>query len=367
MRVLFLTNIPTPYRVDFFNDLGKYCDLTVLFERKNADDREKNWTMNNSINYKSHFLDGKKIGNDTALSFEIVKWIKRGMFDCYVIGGYSTPTAMLAINMLKLKKIPFFINADGGLIKKDSIFKKLLKTYLIKSAKWYLSSSENTAKYLEYYGAPKDNIFKYPFTSINKKEILDRCVIQEDKQNIKRSLGLTNDKIVVSIGQLIERKGFDNLIEAWSKIHTDACLCIIGSGNKKEQLEEKIQEKGLDNVRLIDFKKKQELFLYYKSADIFVLPTKEDIWGLVVNEAMACGLPIVSTVKCVAALELVEENVNGFLTDVDDIDNMASKIQWLLNNDAERQKFGEKSLEKITEFSIEKMAYEHFKIFENVK
>jgi glycosyltransferase involved in cell wall biosynthesis len=367
MRVLFLTNIPTPYRVDFFNELGNYCDLTVLYERKNADDREKSWTDNNSINYKSHFLGGKKIGNDTALSVEIVKWIKKGMFDFYVIGGYSTPTAMLAINLLKLKHIPFFINADGGLIKDDSFFMKLLKTYLIKSAKWYLSSSDNTSKYLEFYGAPKDKIFKYPFTSINKKEVLENCVSQEEKQNIKKSLGLKNNKIVISVGQLIERKGFDILIEAWSKINEDACLCIIGSGNKKDQLEKKIQNLGLENIRLIDFKKKEELFLYYKSADIFVLPTKEDIWGLVVNEAMACGLPIVSTVKCVAALELVEVNVNGFLTDVDDIDNISLKLQWLLENDTERQEFGNKSLEKASKYTIEAMAYEHYKIFENIK
>jgi glycosyltransferase involved in cell wall biosynthesis len=367
MRVLFLTNIPTPYRVDFFNELGKHCDLTVLFERSNADDREENWTKNNSVNYKSHFLGGKKVGNDTAFSFEIVKWLKKGMFDYYIIGGYSTPTAMLAINVLRVKNIPFFINADGGLIKDDSCLKKLLKKHLIKSANWYLSSSNSTSEYLKYYGATHENIYKYPFTSISGDEILKYIPSKQDKQKLKQGLGLKYDKVVLSVGQLIERKGYDSLIESWSKINKDTCLCIIGSGNKKEQLEKKVQELALENVILIDFKPKEELLMYYKAADIFILPTKEDIWGLVINEAMSCGLPIVSTVKCVAALELVEDNINGFLTNIDDLDNMTSKLQYLLESYEERQEFGKKSLDKISKYTIEAMAYEHLKIFNSIK
>uniref|UniRef100_UPI00255B3CC5 hypothetical protein n=1 Tax=Thomasclavelia cocleata TaxID=69824 RepID=UPI00255B3CC5 len=110
MKVLWLTNIPSPYRVDFFNELGKYCELTVLFERKKADDRV--WSVNNNENYKSVFLKGKSIGNDTALSFEVLKYLNK-KYDRVVVGGYSTSTGMLSILYLSLRHIPFYLNCDG--------------------------------------------------------------------------------------------------------------------------------------------------------------------------------------------------------------------------------------------------------------
>ncbi|MBE3128421.1 MAG: hypothetical protein IMZ60_01950, partial [Actinobacteria bacterium] len=67
LKVLFITNIPSPYRVDFFNELGKICDLTVLFERQNASDRETTWLSNKRINFKEEYLKGKKFGVASAL------------------------------------------------------------------------------------------------------------------------------------------------------------------------------------------------------------------------------------------------------------------------------------------------------------
>ena len=102
MKVFFLANIPSPYRVDFFNELGKYCDLTVFFERQNALGRE--WARKKDLNYKSIFLNGIKIGEDSSLCLDIIKYIKKDMFDIFIVGGYGTCTGMLAIQLLKTKK-----------------------------------------------------------------------------------------------------------------------------------------------------------------------------------------------------------------------------------------------------------------------
>jgi len=96
---------------------------------------------------------------------------------------------------------------------------------------------------------------------------------------------------------------------------------------------------------------------------VFVLPTREDIWGLVINEAMAYGLPVITTDRCVAGLELVEDGVNGFIVPVKDVKLLAEKMNELLA--ADTAAMGAVSLDKVREYTIEGMVRAHKDIFEN--
>jgi glycosyltransferase involved in cell wall biosynthesis len=111
----------------------------------------------------------------------------------------------------------------------------------------------------------------------------------------------------------------------------------------------------------VGFKKKEELAQYYKAADLLVLPTWSDVWGLVVNEAMAYGLPVVTTDRCVAGVELVENGVNGYIVPVRDGDALAAAINRVLSEDY--RAMGRASLEKIRPYTIENMAKAHVDIF----
>lgn len=104
MRVLFLTNIPSPYRIDFFNELSEYCELTVLFERSDAENRNKEWFNRGSFNFKAVFLNGMKFGPDNAINFEVLKYLNKSDYDIIIVGVYSTPTGLLSILYMKLKK-----------------------------------------------------------------------------------------------------------------------------------------------------------------------------------------------------------------------------------------------------------------------
>lgn len=364
MRVLFLTNIPSPYRVDFFYELGKYCDLTVIFERKHALDRNNEWTSNNNTTYKSVFLNGKNIKNDKAICPEIVKWINKDMFDIFVVGGYSTPTAMIAIQIMKMKKIPFILNSDGGIIKKDKIIKKIVKKYFISSASICLSTGEMTNKYLLHYGVKKENIFIYPFTSIIDSDIVNSILPLENKSILRKKLGIKGNKIVISVGQFIHRKGYDILINSWKNIDKDYTLVIIGGGEKEFELKGLISKNKLQNIKIVDFKSKKELKEYYLAADLFVLPTREDIWGLVINEAMAHGLPIITTDKCIAGLELIQENENGCIIPVEQSELLSMKIKSYIEDTKLIDRTSKNNLKKIKEYTIEKMVKKHIQIFE---
>ena len=87
---------------------------------------------------------------------------------------------------------------------------------------------------------------------------------------------------------------------------------------------------GLKNINFLEFEKKEVLYKYYKAADLFILPTREDIWGLVINEAMAHGLPVITTKKCVAGMELVIKGVNGEIVEVEDFTEMRLAIEYYI-------------------------------------
>lgn len=110
-----------------------------------------------------------------------------------------------------------------------------------------------------------------------------------------------------------------------------------------------------------------ELEEFYKAADIFVLPTRHDEWALVVNEALAKGLPIITTNRCGAGLEIIKNYKNGFLVNVDDVEDLANKINLVLNDEDLCKQMNENNLKLAKEYTIENMVKEHMKIFYKIK
>lgn len=362
-RVLFLTNYPSPYRVQFFDELGKYLDVTVLFsdrieEKKH---RSSSWFVQAEGHFRVVQLT-KRIftlkGRD--LCWDVTKWLRQD-FDAIVVCGYSTPTILLAMAYMRLKRIPFYMEVDGGLIRRDSRWKLWLKRRLMGCASAWISSGRYTTEYLVHYGAEREKVYTYPFSSLRESDLLNAPVSQEEKRQLREELGIGDKQLILTIGQFIHRKGFDILLKSAAKVKTDVTICFVGGQPTEEylQLQKDLQ---LENVRFLGFMKKEELVRYYQAADLFVLPTREDIWGLVINEAMAYGLPVITTDKCVAGLELVEDGVNGYIVPVKDADALAEKMDALLTSDTAAM--GAAALAAVQDYTIEGMVRAHLNIFE---
>ncbi|MEH6908013.1 glycosyltransferase family 4 protein [Neobacillus drentensis] len=366
MKVLWLTNIPSPYRVDFFTELGNYCDVTVLFERRNALDRENKWLADKFSNFKAIFLKSTVIGNEVGLSFEVLKFVKKNQYDIIIVSNYYSPTGMLMIKALKARKLPFGLVADGGIPKKDKGIMRWIKTHFIKSASFWLSSGILTDQYLISYGAKEEKIFHFPFTSLRKQEVDEAFLsCKGDKQFYKGQLGIKEPKAVLSIGQFIHRKGFDVLLKSAASLPDNFGVYIIG-GEPTQEYINLINKFNIKNVHFVGFQTKIQLKEYYKACDLFVLPTREDIWGLVINEAMAFGLPVITTNRCVAGLELIKDYENGFIVPIEDIETLMLNIQDILDNDDIRQIMSNNNLSTIKTYTIENMAKIHFEIFKEI-
>ena len=359
-RILYLTNIPSPYRVEFFNELTKYMDVTVAFELRNAKNRDEAWHSEENYKFKAVFMKPLITRTESAYCPEVFKLLKEFKNDIIVVGGYATPTGMATILYLKAKKIPFYLNCDGGFASNDSLFKKKIKTFFIGSANYYLSTGVGADKYLVYYGAKKERIYHYSFSSLREEDIEATVKTEDEKVSLRKELGITEKNMIVFVGSFIRRKGIDILLKACKDME-DTALVLVG-GSDLSGYKEIISEKLKEHIHPVGFKNKEEIKKYYQAADLMVLPTREDIWGLVINEAMAQGLPVVTTNRCLAGLTLVKNGENGYIVPVEDVKTTKEAIEKVFKGDNATE-FGRKSLEKIRGYTIEQMAVEHKEIF----
>ncbi len=362
MKVLFLANIPSPYRVDFFQALGKLCDLTVLYELRKAEDRDSSWERRISEkSYREVFLKPVIKQASSAWCPSVTRYLRDRSYDMIVVGVYSTPTGMQAVRYLKRHKISYFFNCDGGIISYgEKALKKRLKAYFISGAAGYLSTGVSGDEYLKYYGAEAENIHRYPFTSDSEGDLPERPYTKGEKEEIRRKLGICEERMILAVGNFIPRKGFDILIRAAGLIGLE-CGIYLAGGEELPEYRKLREGLGVEAIHYIPFMRKEELRRYYFAADLFVLPTREDIWGLVINEAMAAGLPVITTKRCVAGVEMLDEE---YLVPAEDEEALAGKIRELLGDEDRLRRAGEENLARSREYTIENMAKRHVEIFE---
>lgn len=356
-KVLILSTIPAPYRTGVFDLLNEKYDTTVFFERLFDDNRNSEWFVKND---RYTLLDSK---NSRGFYNKIVKGIKE--YDLVLAYEYSTLKSMKLMIRCIINKVPYAINCDGAQLRPD-LLKDCFKRFFIKRSAANLANGRSAKEYFLYYGSKEANIYFHNFSSLYDKDILTSTITAEEKSLIKDRIKIENKKIAIAVGRFIPLKRYDVLIKAWKKVNPEYKLIIIGGGEEKENYENLIRQNNLNNIMLVDYKNKEELKEYYKAADLFVHPTSSDVWGLVINEAMSYGLPVITTDKCVAGLELIKDNENGFIVPVGDIEKLAQKINIILNDDILQKKMANKNLEVIKPYTIENVAKNHIDTFERI-
>ena len=351
-KILIVFNHPAPYKVRLFNELSKSFDLHVIFERKAAIDRSKGFYFEEKYNFTNHEIHGINVGREGKISWGVKKHLLKNNYDLVIMNGYSHFPEMNAINYLQKAKIPYVLYINGGTVKKDSVLKRKIKHHFISHASAYFSPDENSNKYLEYYGADPKHIFNYPYSTIYEKEIVKD---KPNKDELRKQLFIKFDKVFVSAGQLIARKNYLSLVKEWAKFPENYGLFLIGDGKQRKEIEALIKEKNLKNVVLTGFLSREKMFDYFKAADAFLFPSKEDIYGHVINEAMSQGLPVISTNKVNSASKLIDDGVNGYLLENLEGEKFANSIDEVLKLDSFKACVStakENTIEKMTEIHV---------------
>lgn len=348
-KILYLTNIEVPYRTKFFNELAKACDLTVLYERDRASNRNAAWSSGEVRHFRHETLGGIAIRNENAFSLRILKYITAG-YDLVVVGCYNSPVQMLAIMYLRLAGIPYLLNVDGEVFLSGNSLKTRLKRFFLRGAGGYLAAGEKAAASLQEVSGGKP-VYPYYFSSLTRKEL------EENRQAASRQ----REDFLLVVGQYFDYKGMDVALEA-ARMDPDRKYRFVGMGLRTEQFRQDFAGKIPENVELIPFLQTPELQLQYRNCSMLILPSRQECWGLVINEAASFGTPIVSTWGSGAGVEFLGEAYPQYLAQPGDAESLHRCI-CRLREAPDKGAYGEYLLEKSRHYSVDAGVQAHLKAF----
>ena len=351
-RVAIITNIPAPYRVAFFDFLQKEYkeyEFTVIYSSKNEDNRS--WKIEGESLKNSIFLESKtfKITNGFDPKYIHVPWGVGNVLDRInpdiVIGSEYNPTVIQVLLYCKCKKIPYISWTDGTLFSERNInfVQKFLRKFVIKHANAYIASSTKSKEAQIAYGAaPEKCHISYLTVDVEKY--------------IQKPEGRGEGKILC-VGRLENLKGIDLLFKALLKVKSEYELYLAGDGDAADSLKKLAKELGISKkVHFLGMLNRPELLKYYAECDLFVLPTRQDCFALVILEAMCSGLPIICSKYAEGACDMIEEGKNGFVIDPYDEEELSACINQLLSNTELRVDMQKQSDDIIEKFRFENVA-----------
>lgn len=189
-------------------------------------------------------------------------------------------------------------------------------------------------------------------------------VTNKDKQTLRDELKLKQGLAFLFVGQLVDRKGIKELLAVWHKHisqYPDDNLLVIGKGVLEHSLKEKYTS---DSIHILGGINYDELYKYYALCDVFIMPTLEDNWCLVIPEAMACGKPVACSIYNGGHYELVQDGVNGYKFDPLEPDSIIRTLAKF--HQADLQSMGKKSIEIESDFTPDKAAQRIFNACQKV-
>jgi len=231
---------------------------------------------------------------------------------------------------------------------RDSSFRTFVRRILVRFADAFVSNSNSGTKYLrEVLNVPEDKIFTRTYL------VPDAGALMKRLEETKRPNLQLKRPIFLYVGRITARKGIKTLLEAGailkSQGYSDYSLLIVGKGDQQEELENFIKERNFEEqVTWGGWVEYGNLGAYFQQADVFVFPTFEDVWGMVVPEAMVFGKPILCS-NGAASCELIAEGENGYIFDPKAPQELASAMQRFLDNPDLIKSMGERSRQLIAQ------------------
>lgn len=363
MKVVILTNILAPYRIPLFEEIGlRVDDLTIVLMADRHENRE--WILPNH-KLKTVTLPGFHFRPPTHqvslhVNYGVFKTLRRLQPDIVLSGGFA-PANILAFLYCKIFKKLFI--GWGEIDLRDGSSASLIRTALRRCITSYsngaiASSSEASQAFLRY--GVKHNRILLSLMPIDVKFFRQETLKFKHGSEHAALYKQFGRPILLVVGRITKVKGFEELFGIYQRLiqlRTAVSLLIVGDGPDRLTYEERVQALNLKNVHFAGFIQMEELPQFLALADVFVFPTLYDPFGAVLSEAMAAGVPVVSSIYAAATRDLVEDGVTGFCIDPKDTESSAATILKVLNmSEEKRAELTQAAYQRVLESDIEPTA-----------
>jgi glycosyltransferase involved in cell wall biosynthesis len=322
-RVVVVTNILSPYRVPLFNALDGENGFAVRMILLAAGESERGWSAHGRrARFSTEVLPGLH-GSLPSRDFHVhVNWglgraLRRHRPDVLIVSGYDHLAFWMALLYSRLLRKRLVLWFESSLLSAEHKAGPMaaLKRFFVRRADAYVAFGTKARECLEVFGARPENIF----TGINTVDMDEH---REAYRAARMDTSLVTERakyppvLFLFVGRLIPLKNLERLIEALATLRDpDIGLLIVGGGPQEAGLKALCRRLGAIQVYFEGFRDHQDLSRYYAMSDALVLPSVKEVWGLVVNEALASGLYVLCSERAGAGHDLLQDGWNGRLFD----------------------------------------------------
>lgn len=378
-RIAFINTHPIQYFAPLYaylNQTGKFAvtalylsDYSVRGSPDRAFGQVVKWDVDLLAGYDVQFVEGAGLRTEPKGFFSIIApqiWreVSRGGFDAVVVHGHTPAAVLIAAAAARWAGVPTFAREETHLALSRSMLKRLVRKPLMgafyRSLSGVFSIGSANAAYYRAMGVPDRRIFSMPYTVDNARFVDGARLSEGQRKKVRVELGISDDDpIVLYAAKLQARKRPEDLLRAAARLK-DRGVCfhvvLIGSGELASELVDLVCRLKLENVHFHGFVNQGLLPQIYGAADVFVLPSENEPWGLAINEAMCAGLPIVASTGVGCVPDLVQEYVNGQTFAPGDVEGLANALEPILVDKESRQRMGAASRDIIARWSYAECA-----------
>ena len=377
-RVAYLVSHPIQYQAPLLRRLAQEetLDLTVLFlsdfsTRKYADagfGKVISWDVDllSGYNWKvlSAWGSDDRLGFWTPVTAGIERELCQGRYDILWLHGYGHQAHLRAWFAAKRAGLKVLFRGEShGLTNNGSSFrqtaKRRLRSTLFRNIDGFLAIGSANREYYLSHGVPPDRIFMMPYAVDNAAFRRERRSPESD--DLLRQHKLTTGRpIILFAAKLQPLKRPWDIWNAYIRLSPNGVdepapyLIFVGEGSERARLEAAVADRGWGrSVRFVGFQNQTILPAYYAIADVFVLASDREQWGLALNEAMNAGVAVIVSDQVGARFDLVEDGVNGYVFPVGDVEALADRLRRITGDPLLARSMGSKSLHKISSWNFE--------------
>jgi glycosyltransferase involved in cell wall biosynthesis len=351
-RISIIASHPIQYQVPLFRALSQAADLRVFYAHRQSPEQQAqagygvtfDWDLDLFDGYVHEFLNNRArrpstdsfYGCDTP---DVARVLAAERFDAVITMGWYLKSYVQTVRACKRLGMRVLVRGDSTLGNGQGFVKRSLKDLLYPPllAKFdgFLVVGRRARFYLEHFGITQDRMYWSPHAVDNERFSAGARATKHERGKVRRSLACRRGEfLVLFVGRLVPSKRPLDLVNALALLRRDGLTArgvFVGHGELCEEIESRGTALGVP-LTMAGFKNQSELPSIYASADVLVLPSSLETWGLVVNEAMACGTPAIVSDAVGCADDLINPGETGDRYPVGDVLSLASAIGSLISD-----------------------------------